>query len=519
MATVGKNILDNLTTGMYADSKVIYREYIQNACDQIDKAVKSGLLPSRKDGLVEIYIDEKKRYISIRDNATGVARASFKSDLGDIANSGKERGVDKGFRGIGRLCGLAYCKTLKFTTSAKGESSKSIMICDAQKMRAMLLEAKKYTLDEIWDAIIEYDDSQPESADAHYFEVELVDINRENTDLLDGKKVRDYLSFVAPVPYKNTFLLREQIYSHANEVGYCIEEYNISVNGSQIFKEYTTRLKEQSGSHLQNYDEIFELEFKDFYNTKGSLIAWMWIGLSRFEKKIPKVNLMRGLRVRTSNIQIGEDNVLTPLFKESRGNYYFVGEVYCASKELVPNSQRNYYQENEARVELENVLRAYFYDVLHKLYYDANRIKNDCKKQEEYIAKTKEYAQKDSSNGFVDEEDRQKLLFEIEQKKKSAEEARKRLEKLNDGDEISPLSKVSKSIKKKYNADVLTRKAKTAGIPIPADEKKKPYVTATMSKLSRNERKIVSRILTIITDLAPQDVAERIINRIREELK
>lgn len=28
MATVGKNILDNLTTGMYADSKVIYIENI-----------------------------------------------------------------------------------------------------------------------------------------------------------------------------------------------------------------------------------------------------------------------------------------------------------------------------------------------------------------------------------------------------------------------------------------------------------------------------------------------------------
>lgn len=44
MATVGKNILDNLTTGMYADSKVIYREYIQNACDQIDLAIKLGIL-------------------------------------------------------------------------------------------------------------------------------------------------------------------------------------------------------------------------------------------------------------------------------------------------------------------------------------------------------------------------------------------------------------------------------------------------------------------------------------------
>lgn len=33
----GANILENLTTGMYKDSKVIYREYIQNACDQIDR--------------------------------------------------------------------------------------------------------------------------------------------------------------------------------------------------------------------------------------------------------------------------------------------------------------------------------------------------------------------------------------------------------------------------------------------------------------------------------------------------
>lgn len=44
MATVGKNILDNLTTGMYSDSKVIYREYIQNACDQIDLAIREGIL-------------------------------------------------------------------------------------------------------------------------------------------------------------------------------------------------------------------------------------------------------------------------------------------------------------------------------------------------------------------------------------------------------------------------------------------------------------------------------------------
>ena len=40
-----------------------------------------------------------------------------------------------------------------------------------------------------------------------------------------------------------------------------------------------------------------------------------------------------------------------------------------------------------------------------------------------------------------------------------------------------------------------------------------------MSSLSRNERKLVSKILTIITDNAPSDVAEKIINKIKEEIK
>ena len=97
MAVIGKNILDNLTTGMYSDSKVSYREYIQNACDQIDLAISQGLINS-DDALIDIYIDQYKRYISIRDNATGVAQEVFAEVLGDIANSNKQLGSNKGFR-------------------------------------------------------------------------------------------------------------------------------------------------------------------------------------------------------------------------------------------------------------------------------------------------------------------------------------------------------------------------------------------------------------------------------------
>lgn len=517
MATVGKNILDNLTTGMYADSKVIYREYIQNACDQIDLAIKLGIL-SPDEGNVDIYIDSKKRYISIKDNATGVRAANFIEDVGDIANSNKEIGKNKGFRGIGRLCGLAYCKTLKFTTSYLGESIKSIMTCDAQKMRAMLVENKKYTLDEIWDAIVAYT-TDVENENEHYFEVEMFDINKENTDLLDDAKVREYLSFVAPVPYKNTFILRNQIYDYANSIGYHIDEYCVRVNGSQIFKEYTTKLKEQSGAALKNYDEISRLEFKDFQDNSGNLIAWMWIGLSRFEKQIPSINHMRGLRVRSANIQLGNDDALQPLFKENRGNYYFVGEVFAASRNLIPNSQRNYFNENETRVLFEDLLREYFFDVLHKLYYEANRVKNDYKRQEEYLSKVAEYKKKEQEKGFVNEEERQKLQFDIDRAKKSAEEARKRLDKLDSSDSASPLSEVRKSIGKKYAADALKKKAETTTVATNDDDKKKPFVTTGMSKLSRSERKLVGKILSIITDIAPKDIAEQIITKIKEEMR
>ena len=295
--------------------------------------------------------------------------------------------------------------------------------------------------------------------------------------------------------------------------------YPVFLTESYVKSKYTTKLKEQSGAALKNYDEISRLEFKDFRDNSGNLIAWMWIGLSRFEKQIPSINHMRGLRVRSANIQLGNDDALQPLFKENRGNYYFVGEVFAASRNLIPNSQRNYFNENETRVLFEDLLREYFFDVLHKLYYEANRVKNDYKRQEEYLSKVAEYQKKEQEKGFVNEEERQKLQFDIDRAKKSAEEARKRLDKLDSSDSASPLSEVRKSIGKKYAADALKKKAETTTVATNDDDKKKPFVTTGMSKLSRSERKLVGKILSIITDIAPKDIAEQIITKIKEEMR
>ena len=57
---IGKDVIESLTLGMYEDSKFIYREYIQNAADQIDKAIRDGLL-NQNEGEIHISIDPDQR--------------------------------------------------------------------------------------------------------------------------------------------------------------------------------------------------------------------------------------------------------------------------------------------------------------------------------------------------------------------------------------------------------------------------------------------------------------------------
>lgn len=93
------------------------------------------------------------------------------------------------------------------------------------------------------------------------------------------------------------------------------------------------------------------------------------------------------------------------------------------------------------------------------------------------------------------------------------------MERLDTGDSTSPLSVVRRSIGQKYKSDQLKKKAEKVTVVINDDDKKKSFITSGMSKLSRNERKLVSKILSIIADTAPKDIAEQIIDKIKEEMR
>lgn len=118
----GINIVEIVTKGLYTNSLDIFREYIQNSCDAIDDAIDAGIL-AEGDGIIDIKIDAAQRLITITDNGAGINNKDFKRIMSRIGNSDKRLETDRGFRGIGRLCGLAYCREARFTSTVKGEKN------------------------------------------------------------------------------------------------------------------------------------------------------------------------------------------------------------------------------------------------------------------------------------------------------------------------------------------------------------------------------------------------------------
>ena len=198
--TIGKYTLESLTTGMYVEPYVLYREYIQNSADSIDKAIKDKII-LKEDGEIQVDIRKDKYEIEISDNGVGISKDKVYSILMDIGNSEKKADNNKGFRGIGRLSGLGYCDKIIFETSTMGENVKSSLIFDSIKLQELLSPGKYETLS-LEDVIIQSStlEFSEEKIESHFFKVKLINVN-EKLKLLEFDKVLEYLQETAPVPY------------------------------------------------------------------------------------------------------------------------------------------------------------------------------------------------------------------------------------------------------------------------------------------------------------------------------
>ncbi len=135
---VGQDILELVTSAMYLDPLTIYREYVQNSADAIDEAKQARILRADEAGQVEISLFREERTVRIRDNGTGIPLALAPSRLTAIGASTKRETSARGFRGIGRLAGLGYCRELIFRTRAADEDDVFEMSWDGHRLKEVL---------------------------------------------------------------------------------------------------------------------------------------------------------------------------------------------------------------------------------------------------------------------------------------------------------------------------------------------------------------------------------------------
>lgn len=524
MAIIGKNVIENLTTAMYEDIKIIYREYIQNSADSIDKAIKQKII-TEKEAEIEIYINSENRTISIEDNGVGISKDNFKQYMTSIADSTKDKDHDKGFRGIGRLGGISCCNTLKFSCSAIGENITSECIWDANYIKEVLNDKNnKISASELVDKATKFSTS-PTDPDEHFFKVELIDIENSSNELLDTEAVRKYLQMVAPVPYNNKFLFIKKIKDFANDHNFIIDEYNVLINGEYLQKPYQNYFYEKTDKNKKAYDELVDVQFKIFYDKDDNILAWMWYGVSGYIKQIPVINEMRGIRLRKSNIQIGDETTLTShnFFKEPRGSLYFIGEIFCIHNELIPNARRDYFNLNNSCRNFENGVKNITYNYFYKLYHEANDFKNALKKQIEYTTERNNVILRSEKGLFINKEQEIKAKENLKQLEKQAQIGIKKNEQreekfANDKTMLATF----KAIKTRIENDTKKTLQPTKNLIEPTEEStssNKKFLTQSLSKLTKDQQKLVSKIYTIINECLAPDMAKCVIDKIQESLK
>lgn len=336
---IGRQLFDIVTSGMYDNPLMIYREYIQNSVDSIDLAIANGLI-GHDAAQISISLSGQDRSIVIQDNGQGLNNDTAHGILTNLGCSPKEGANQRGFRGIGRLGGLAYCDELIFETRAIGDDFISAVRWNRREFDAITGEARKdITLTEMIQAVAELDYIEPtEETPAHFFRVTLKRVHRFHSDMLMNlKAVMDYLAHSAPVPYN------KQAFSHADSIeaylsnAYDCRCYQIRVNGKQVFRPYADEVK----LSVNSSDYISGVEYIKFTDANSHVIALGWYAKTSFLATLPTALNVKGIRVRQGNIEVGGEHFLDDKFSEVRFAGWQIGEIHVVNASLKPNARRD----------------------------------------------------------------------------------------------------------------------------------------------------------------------------------
>ncbi|MFC1601551.1 ATP-binding protein [Candidatus Sumerlaeota bacterium] len=486
---IGAFVLETLTTGMYRNPLDALREYVQNAFDSIRAAERQDVIKAHA-GRINISISTENRMLCLRDNGIGVAASDVAARLVNIGMSGKNLESDAGFRGIGRLAGIAYCDSLVFKTQHHEEKKVSTVTFDARALREAMSPKNREVkeLGEVVDTYVAVT-TEPARKKDHFLEVSMNGINSNGDAFLAPKDVRLYLEQVAPLPMDTqSFHLAREFYDWVKKAGVALPEVNVVIDSDgtsyELFKPY----KKLTYSTAQGNHKVHVRGLHFFpQNITSDSPFWLWYA----ETNCPGVirdDAVAGLRLRKSNIGIGLSERMTDVFRMAsesyaRFNRYFIGEVHVQDSSVIPNAHRDDFEESPEWIDIRDQLVLFAKERSREAYSHSEGRNADVEKLVTNADRQLEEAAKKQHTGLASRTEQDKLSTSIEkhitkmtaaEKADRSEEERRRLDKKR-----KELQKAKERI---------------------ANETK--FIGQTLkSSLDKKQRKIISDILGLLYDV------------------
>lgn len=431
---IGAFVLETLTLGMYGEPRHTLREYVQNSFDAIREAKRS----KQFTGKGAVRISYLKNEIRIRDNGAGVSASAAWDTLTSIGASKKDRKNDAGFRGIGRLAGMAYCEKLQFRTSFLGENEVSVITFDA----AALLEGMDpdeggaIELADLLSFNVKLDQSETTNKETHFFEVALIGLGNAPEELTDVVNVEHYLRETLPLCYNSeweqTSRILEEYHKYFGQEIPTIDVELISDNQeTHLSKHYGDKYKYTKG--LMNLDTI---RFFDYDDSKR---FWGWVGFMEEPGAITD-KYTRGIRIRVKNIQVDGTEIFDELFRRCRPSYarfnsYYVGEFFINPSSIVPNARRDGFEETKEWASIKNNFVTNVCEPLAKDAYQRSRAAQED--VEKLLEKIEAYKIKSDSLAESSKATYDQVINLLHEAKSLRVKSQNSLKKISDADAVS----------------------------------------------------------------------------------
>lgn len=342
--TIGKDVLELLSSAMYTNPLSLFREYVQNAADAIDEAFANNLL-SESEGRIEIEINSDQREIVIRDNGIGICAENAEQVLTAFGGSKKRGGSARGFRGVGRFAALGYAQVLVFRTKASGDTAITSVRWDCRALKNILSDPKYAgDLARVVRDVVTIERQETADERDHFFEIRLEKVVRIRNDiLLNRDSVGAYLGQVIPAPFKQDFAfgpaIEDALRAHIHP-----RRFRTLLNDVEVERPFSNQF---SLTRAKN-DVVQGVHFLRIGGSQDSPRAVGWVLEHNNLGALTAAPAQRGLRARVGDIQIGGEDIFHSAFSEPRFNSWVIGEIHVLDPKIVPTGRRDDFEQNAA---------------------------------------------------------------------------------------------------------------------------------------------------------------------------